>query len=159
VTGTNTGTRYVAHVYASDTITDCAAHAYGARMIAFLRAHPCRLAHRVLATVDADGRTVVLSAISTSFGGSGADPYSGASKFRELEEADGTGSINDLLREGHHIAGVASRIPPTEAFQVVGQDQGVTVFDAWWAIGTTPDQAPALVNLEQDLFLTPLASA
>lgn len=159
VTGTTTQTRYVAHVYASDTITDCAAHAYGATMIAFLRAHPCRPAHRVLATVDTAGRTAVLSTISTSFAGTGADPYSGVGKFRQLEEADGTGSINDLLREGHHVAGIASRIPAREAFSVVGQDQGVTVFDAWWASGTTPDQEPALLKLEQDLFLTPLASA
>jgi hypothetical protein len=159
VTGTTTQTRYVAHVYASDTITDCAAHAYGAKMIAFLRAHRCQPAHRVLATVDIAGRTAVVSMISTSFTGTGADPYSGVARFRQLEEADGTGSINDLLREGHHIAGVASRIPAHEAFLVVGQDQGVTVFDAWWTNGATPDQAPALLKLEQDLFLTPLASA
>jgi hypothetical protein len=113
----------------------------------------------VLATVDDGGRTAVVSLIATSFAGTAADPYAGGSRFKELEQADGTGSIDDLLREGHHVAGIATRIPAQEAFRVLGQDQGVTVFDAWWATGVTPDQAPALLALEEDLFLTPLQQA
>lgn len=154
ITGLSNGHTYQAHVYASDTIADCAGHAYGAAMISFLRRHRCRPAHRVLATIELTGRTAVLSAISTSFAGTTADPYGVSGQFVQLEQADGTGSINDLLREGHVIAGIASRIPSREAFSVQNQDTGVTVFDAWWAYGPTQDQAPALLGLEGQLSST-----
>jgi hypothetical protein len=147
-----------ATIWAKDDITDCAAHAYGAPMIAFLQRHPCRGAHRVLATIDLHGREVVVSAISTGFAGTARDPYVNAGRFEQLENADNTGSINDLLREGHTIPGIASRIPAHEAFSVLGQDSGVSIFDAWYASGSTADQDPTLLQLEESLFLGPLTN-
>ena len=149
---------YAVTVWDSDDITDCSTHAYGAPMIRFLGAHPCRGAHRVLATVPVNGRSVALSLISTSFPGTAADPYATTAAFIKLEQADDTGSINDLLREGGTLPG-ADAIPSTEAFSVLSQDAGVTVFDAWYLDGTTVDQDPTLVTLERDLYLTPLQSA
>ncbi|WP_375497582.1 hypothetical protein [uncultured Jatrophihabitans sp.] len=158
VTGSTTTVRYNVTVWDSDDIADCSTHAYGTAMIRFLGAHPCRSAHRVLATLPLNGRTVALSAITTSFPGTPADPYGTTEMFIKLEQADGTGAVNDLLREGGTLPG-ANAIPSDEAFSVVSQDAGVTVFDAWYLTGRTMDQAPALVKLEQDLFLTPFTSA
>lgn len=158
VTGTTSGRTYTADVWGSDTVTDCAAHAYGAPIIRFLRAHPCNPTHRVLATVRLDGREVALSSISTSFHGTGPDAYGAAARFVKLELANGTGSLNDLLREGGHIPGVSGGIPAHEAFSVLAQDIGVDILDAWYVHGGTVDQDPRLVALEQDLFLTRLTT-
>ncbi|WP_375480739.1 hypothetical protein [uncultured Jatrophihabitans sp.] len=158
VTGTSSQQTYQAQVYAADDISDCAAHAYGATMVAFLKAHQCGPTHRTLALVDLAGQQVVVSSIATSFAGTSQDPYGVSIRFQKLELADGTGSIDDLLREGHSIPGIATAVPAHEAFQVVGQDNGVDVFDAWYASGPTRDQDRTLLNLEQDLFLTSLTS-
>jgi hypothetical protein len=99
----------------------------------------------------------VLSAVDASFGPIGQDPYAAAGRFIKLERANNTGSINDLLREGHAIPGIASSIPSNEVFQVVGQDNSATVLDAWYADGTTDPHDPALRDLETDVFLTPLS--
>jgi hypothetical protein len=146
-------------VWASDTIRNCAAHAYGAPMIAFLRAHPCGPTHRVLATVYTNGGPVDVSVISTSFAGRGANVYRPTQQFVHLEQANGTGSINDLLREGASMPGGSGQIPAHEAFKVYSQDTGVTIFDAWYQNGSTRDQDPRLVHLEEDLFLSRLAAA
>jgi hypothetical protein len=157
VQGTSTGRTIVARVYAADTIKDCAAHAYGS-IVAFLRKHHCFSAHRVLLTTELDGRTVVVSTVSTGFAGTARDPYGVSAQFIKLERQDGTGSIDDLLRDGHTIAGVATHIPANEVFQVVGQDNGVCVFDSWYASGRTDGHDAALHNLELDLFLTALTN-
>ena len=157
VHGTGSGRTITARLYASDSILDCAAHAYG-RIVAFLRRHACHVTHRILATTDLGGRTAVVSAISTSFAGTASDPYGVTAEFIKLERSDGTGSINDLLREGHAVPGVATHIPQHEVFQVLGQDDGATIFDAWYVQGSTGDRDKALKNLEVELFLTPLTS-
>jgi hypothetical protein len=153
--GTTTGTTYRALIWDTDTITDCATHAYGTAMLHFLRQHPCDGARRVLATLALGGRTVDVSLISTGFAPAGSDLYRSTAKFVKLELADGTGSVNDLLSEGGYLPG-ATKIPSDEAFDVLAQDNGVTVFDAWYASGTTKDQDKALLKLEEDLYLTPV---
>ncbi|WP_375486715.1 hypothetical protein [uncultured Jatrophihabitans sp.] len=158
IVGASSHRSYAVTVWDHDTIANCATHAYGATMIKFLEAHPCRGAHRVLGTVLLGGRTVAVSAITTSFRGTGADPYGATTRFIKLEQADGTGSVNDLLREGGSLPGT-DEIPPTEAFVVLSQDTGVTVFDAWYVGAQTPDQDPPLVTLERNLYLTRFTSA
>lgn len=158
-TGTVSQRRYQAVIWASDTIRNCAAHAYGAPMIAFLQSHPCGPTHRVLATVYVNGRDVDVSSIATSFAGRGARVYVPTEQFVRLEEANGTGSINDLLREGASMPGGTGQIPAHEAFQVLSQDTGADVLDAWYQTGPTRDQDPFLLSLEQDLFLSRLTSS
>lgn len=160
VTG-NSGQNYPVVVWARDRITNCAQHAYGTAMIAFLQAHPCRNAHRLLATVSVNGRKVAISVITVLFAsGTAADPYGlhASTQFEALEKASGTGAVNDLLREGKRIPGVAPSIPSTEAFTVTAQDAGSAIFDAWWVTGATRDQDAALVAAENDLFLTQMTS-
>jgi hypothetical protein len=153
--GTTTGHAYTALIWDTDTITDCATHAYGTVMINFLREHPCDGARRVLATLALHGRPVDVSLISTGFAPAGRDLYRNTARFVKLERADGTGSINDLLSEGGYLP-TARKIPSDEAFDVLAQDNGVTVFDAWYANGPTKNQDQALLGLEEDLYLSPL---
>jgi hypothetical protein len=89
--------------------------------------------------------------------GPAGDEYRYAAQFTKLEQADATGSMNDLLREGRRIPGGPARIPTHEAFEVITQGLGVTVFDAWFTESATRDQEPELVRLEQDLAVTPVA--
>ncbi len=154
VTGIVTGHDYSGVVWAHDLITDCAANAYGSVMIAFLRTHPCRLAARRLTTFVLGDRQVALSIISAEIPGSAADAFDNAAKFIKLELQDGTGGMNDLLRDGHRIPAGPSAIPASEAFLVLGQDQSATIFDAWYLDGSTAPDAPELLNMENDLFLT-----
>lgn len=128
-------------------------------MIAFLHQHQCGPTHRVLATVSTAGGPVDVSVISTSFAGQGANVYRPTQQFVNLEQANGTGSINDLLREGASMPGGSGQVPAHEAFEVYSQDTGVTIFDAWYENGPTRDQDPRLVRLEQDLFLSRLTAA
>ncbi len=146
---------YTLTLWATDRLTgNCAAHSYG-KVVDFFRAHECRTAGRFLWTLPHNGRTVALAieavAVAT---GPESDVYEYAGQFTQLEQADGTGSINDLLREGKRIPDAASSIPANEAFSVLSQDTGVAVFDAWYTTGATTSQDPDLVALEESLFLT-----
>jgi hypothetical protein len=151
----NDGDSYVLQISGQDHFSDCATHAYGAAMIAFLRSNLCLGADRVLATVDLDGRTAALSIITVTMPTSRADPYGylATGQFRTLENADGTG-IDDLLRDGASIPGVTGGVPQSEAFTLATEDAGTAVFDAWWADGPTDSQDPELVAMENALFLT-----
>jgi hypothetical protein len=150
---TSGGASYVVQVWADVTDASCADHAYGAKMIAFLREHPCDGLERLLATTTVHGRPVGLAESITAFRGTAKDPYKYTSEFMRLERADGTGSINDLLREGYRLPSGPRHIPAHEAFTVLGQDDGATVWDAWYLDGTTPDNDPPLITMAQDLFL------
>jgi hypothetical protein len=36
---------------------------------------------------------------------------------------------------------------------VLGQDEGVTIWDVWYLDGPTPDNDKALIKMTEDLFL------
>jgi hypothetical protein len=132
---------------------NCAAHAYGRPMIAFLTAHPCFGMTRQLLTTTVHGRPVGVSVVSTGFPGSPQNPYADTEAFRRLVEQDGTGSIADLMREGYRLPSGPTAIPSPDAFATVGQDAGVDVFDMWYLTGPTPMNDPALVRMAQEIFL------
>lgn len=145
---------------AADRVTNCSEHSYGAPIIEYFRAHPCRSATRRLFGILVDGRVAVMSTIVVTCAlGPRRDPYRWTGKLYRLERANGTGSVNDLLREGVHISGVASSIPAHEAFGVFAQDDAVAIMDAWWSKGSTQDQDHTLLAAEQNLFLSPVASS
>lgn len=152
------GTTYQVTVWAEDRITDCAAHAYG-KIVQFLQQHPCDHATRRLLVIPLGGRDVALSIVTVScaIGPAPDHTYDYVGQFVKLENADGTGGMNDLLREGAYVPG-AKAIPPDEAFLVFSQDTVATVFDAWYLTGTTRSQDPTLLALEQNLELTPVTA-
>ena len=122
----------------------CFDHAYGQQMIAFLIKHPCRGLERYLGTTTVNGNPVGFAESVTGFVGTAKDPYANSNEFTRLEKADGTGSISDLLREGYRLPLGPPSVPASEAFSVLGQDNGVTVWDVWYLADTTPPNDPAL---------------
>lgn len=163
IEGTNNSGTYRMTLWAKDDQRNCAAHAYG-QVAAFFGQHPCRAMTRYLWTLPFNGREAVVSIVIVLNEIGPLQPINGVSytyeyaeQLTKLENSPGTGSVNDLLREGHRIPGVGSSIPVGEVFQVLGEDSGVDVFDAWYATGTTASNDPALRQLEQNLFLSEAA--
>jgi len=79
--------------------------------------------------------------------------YRTAGAFRSLVTRSGTGNLNDLLREGYRLPSGPTSVPFPNAFDAQSQDAGVTVVEAWYLDGHTPDNDPPLVHMAQDLFL------
>jgi hypothetical protein len=144
---------YVVKLWADVENDTCFDHAYGSAVVTFLTKHPCTGLRRVLGTTAVKGRGVGFAESATGFHSPGSDPYKWASEFIKLEEQDGTGSINDLLREGYRLPEGPAKIPSSQAFNVIGQDEGVTIWDAWYLDGPTPDNDKALIKMTVDLFL------
>jgi hypothetical protein len=147
------GTTYVVKIWADVSDPTCFDHAYGEPIITFLTKHPCSGLHRYLGTTSVKGRPVGFAESATGFHGTSKDPYIYASQFGQLEEQDGTGSLNDLLREGYRLPAGPTSVPASEAFNVLGQDEGVTVWDVWYLTGPTPNNDKDLIKLTTDLFL------
>lgn len=144
---------YVVQIWAQVNNPSCAGHAYGKAVIAFLKKHPCQRLRRILASTTVDGRPVAIAESATSFGASGGDPYQITGEFTQLEQRDGTGSINDLMREGHRIPGGPSSIPRQEVFKVLSQDNVATIWDVWYLDGPTDPDDLALMKLVDGVFL------
>jgi hypothetical protein len=92
-------------VQASDTITDCAAHARGRTKAAF-EAQNCVNAKRSLATGQLDGRRVLFVVSRVEMPSAEA-----AVSVRQVLDGNGTGNINDLLREGRTFPGGPAKMP------------------------------------------------
>ena len=82
--------------------------------------------------------------------------YVYAVQLDDLERANGTGGLNDLLRSGVRPAGWPAAIPSDETFVVNGEDDTIAIFDAWYLSGPNTSQDPDLARLVDDLFLTPI---
>jgi hypothetical protein len=147
------GTTYVIRIWQHVEDPTCFDHAYGAPVISFLTKHPCFGLVRYLATTTVKGRPVGFAESSTGFAGTASNPYKYSSAFVTLEKSDGTGSIDDLLRDGYRLPSGPTSLPSSEAFDVLGQDEGVAIYDAWYLDGSTPNNDPALIKMTQDIFL------
>ncbi len=146
-------TTYVISVWSQTTDVNCVAHAYGAPVIAYLTAHPCHGMTRLLATTAVNGKPVGFNQSSISFEGDAPAVYQDAGDFRTLVLQDGTGSLNDLLREGHRLPSGPTAVPSPDAFEALSQDAGVTIYDMWYLSGPTPNNDPALIKMAQDIYL------
>jgi hypothetical protein len=144
---------YVVKVWAERSDTDCVAHAYGAPVISYLQAHPCAGLTRLLATTEVAGRPVAFAQSSIGFAGPAPEVYQTAGNFRTLVGLNGTGSVNDLLREGRRMPSGPTSVPSPDAFNAMSQDAGVTIVDAWYLDGATPENDPALVTMATDIYL------
>jgi tRNA A-37 threonylcarbamoyl transferase component Bud32 len=153
------GQTYTATIVATDQVADCAANSYGTALIQYFQQHPCPDgADLRLETIPYGGRTVALSIIAVSaMVGPPDNLYEYASQLAQLENAPNTGGLDDILRTGARPAGWPPAIPSNEAFVVMGEDDSVYIFDAWYLQGATTPQDPALVNLIRDIFLTPVS--
>ena len=142
---------YSIKVWVETTDTDCAAHAYGGPVIAYLKAHPCTDLTRLLATTEVGGRAVGFAQSTLGFTGT-SDNYKAASDFITLLRQDNTGSVNDLLREGRRLPGGPTAIPSGEVFSVLGQDAG---HHRRCVVPRRADdgQDPALTAMAHEIFL------
>jgi hypothetical protein len=147
------GTNYVVKVWAVEQTTDCAAHAYGTQVIDFLRRHPCTGMSSLIATTTVNGRAVGFAQRAIGFRGAEHSSYRTAGQFRQLVNRSGTGNLNDLLREGYRLPQGPGRLPFPNAFNTQGQDNSVSVVEAWYLHGATPDNDRPLEKMEDDIFL------
>jgi hypothetical protein len=144
---------YVIKVWARVHAATCADHAYGTAVINYLTAHPCTGLDRLLATTVVHGRPVGFAQSSLGFEGVSPRVYEVAGHFRTLVTKDGTGNLKDLFRSGYRLPSGPTHVPSPDAFSAQGQDSGVTIVDAWYLDGSTPDNDPALVAMANDIYL------
>jgi hypothetical protein len=144
---------YVIEIWAEVKTATCADNAYGHRVISFLTAHPCTGLDRVLATTTVAGRPVGFAESSLGFTGQYPDVYRVASRFEDVVRRDGTGNLIDLFRLGYRLPSGPTSVPSPDAFNVLGQDAGVSVFDVWYLDGPTRHNEHPLVHMTRDVFL------
>jgi len=125
---------------AADRQTDCAAHSYG-QVRSFFASTPCSSVQRVLATTEAGGRPVVIASNIVTF-----DTPDQAQRYLKLVNADGTGNISDLLREGVSYPGGPSQLPDA-AFASRADGNRVLVAEAGYVSGTSNGQDPTLDSI------------
>jgi hypothetical protein len=147
------GTTYVIKVWAEREVKDCAAHAYGDPVIKYLHNHPCFGLQQLLATTTVNGKDVGFAQRSIGFMGDEQASYKASGNFLKLVSKDGTGNLNDLLREGYRLPSGPKSVPFPNAFSALGQDNNVTIIEAWYLKGATPDNDPPLEKMAQDIFL------
>lgn len=146
------GSVYAISVWAEQESDNCAEHAYG-QVQQYLETHPCTGVHQVLATTAINGRAVGFAENSVGFSGTMNTAYRNAGEFTTLVSTDGTGNLNDLLREGYRLPAGPDHVPSPDAFKALGQDAGVVVTDAWYLVGVTKPNAPPLEKMAEDIFL------
>ncbi len=115
---------------AADRQTDCAAHAYG-QVQAFFARTPCTSVQRLLATTNSHGRTVVIASNVVTF-----RTAAQAQQYLGLVNADGTGNIADLLRDGVTYPGGPDKLPDA-AFASRLDGTRVLVAEAGYVGGTS----------------------
>jgi hypothetical protein len=152
-TVTFAGRTYPIQVWAEVRNATCADHAYG-QVATFLTTHPCGGMTRQLATTSVNGKAVGFAVTAIDLPSSDpAHPYANAAAFHALVDADGTGNVNDLMREGYRLPSGPSSVPSPDAFKTLAQDTGVNIYDMWYLNQSTPTNDPALLQMAQDIYL------
>jgi hypothetical protein len=100
-----------------------------------------------------NGKDVGFAQRSIGFMGGTPASYKTSGNFLKLVSKDGTGNLNDLMREGYRLPSGPKSVPFPNAFSALGQDNNVTIVEAWYLKGATPDNDPALEKMAQDIFL------
>ncbi len=125
-------------VKVTDVITDCAEHSRGKAKASFKAAN-CVTATRLLATGEVDGRPVLYVVSQIEMATSDA-----AASVKQVLDGNGTGNLNDLLREGKTYPG-APREMPISGYASVQNGAMVTVAEAGFVDdGRSSSDDPAL---------------
>lgn len=122
---------------AGDEQANCTAHSYGQVQIFFART-PCSGVRRSLLTTERNGRAIVVAASTVTFGSPAQ-----ATSYLRLVTSDGTGNVNDLLREGVRYPGSPSKLPGA-AFASRQDGPRVLVAEAAFEQGPSDYQDPTL---------------
>jgi hypothetical protein len=105
----------------------CAGHAYG-DVAAFLDATNCTALSRALYSTDVDGRPVVVSIARVTMPDAAI-----ARELRALADTNGSGNINDLLREGVGYDGGPDGLSGAEYASAVS-GTSVTIVETSWVV-------------------------
>jgi hypothetical protein len=132
-------------VKANDAQSDCAAHAFG-QVQTFFRQTPCTQVIRQLDATTLQGRPVILSLSNVTM----PTPAAAAS-FKQLVDSDGTGNVNDLLREGVTYAGAPASYPDDNEYASAINGTTVRVVLAAFADGRPEGDPGALDSAAQKL--------
>ncbi|MGH8960324.1 MAG: hypothetical protein ACRDWT_03825 [Jatrophihabitantaceae bacterium] len=147
------GTSFLVSIWAARTDPTCANHAYGKPVIAFLTAHPCVGLRRLLATTTLDTHAVGLAISELGFKGTDPQVYTTAGNFVTLVKRNGTGNLDDLLRDGSRLPAGPSSVPDPDVTTAQAQDAGVEVVDAWYLDRPTSSSDSKLIAMALSLFL------
>lgn len=154
--GSVTPTHYCGLVWNSDIVHGCRHLAYGPKVIAFVRRHPCGTVRRVLATVYVAGFSVNVSSVVTSFAGTPRNPFGAEYTFGQLASSRRTGGIADLLRAGHRIPGPRGRPPANAQYAVYPFNTQADVLYSWYRTPPASSGTWSLKRIDQDLSFTRL---
>ncbi len=132
----NAPTGYAVKV--TDVITDCAEHSRGKAKASF-KAENCLTATRLLATGVVGGRPVLYVVSQIEMATSDA-----AASVKQVLDGDGTGNLNDLLRDGKTYPGAPHEMP-ISGYASVQNSTMVTVAEAGFVDdGRSSSDDPAL---------------
>ncbi|RJQ82877.1 hypothetical protein D5S17_01330 [Pseudonocardiaceae bacterium YIM PH 21723] len=113
---------------ASDT--DCAAHSYD-KVVTFFKTTPCvKLDRALYTTTTADGRKVV-TALAVVHLGSEAQ----VTQLKRLTDADSTGNVNDLLREGQRVSGGPASLGRNAAYKSAAKGSVLVIAESGYFDG------------------------
>jgi hypothetical protein len=115
-------------VKVTDVITDCASHARGRAKISF-ETQKCVKATRALATGRVRGRPALFVTSRVQMASAEA-----AASVKQVLDGNGTGNLNDLLREGRSFPG-APETMPASGYASVQTARVVTVAEAGFVDG------------------------
>ncbi|MGY2075658.1 hypothetical protein [Blastococcus sp. SYSU DS0828] len=141
------GTAYtVEAVQVDDT---CAGHAYG-EVAGLFAATDCTGLSRALYSAEVGGAPVVVSVSRVAM----SDPAA-ARELRALTDRDGSGNVNDLLREGVTYDGGPAGLRSAEYASAVSGST-VTVVESAWAGAPGPGGAAAVDKVASDGLALPV---
>ncbi|WP_029431308.1 hypothetical protein [Blastococcus sp. URHD0036] len=108
----------------------CADHAYGRDVPGFFAEGDCAGLARALYSTEVGGRPVVVSISAVDLGAAGR-----ATEFKALVDTDGSGNVNDLLREGEAYPGAPASLGRGAQYASALPEGGgvVTVVETAWA--------------------------
>ncbi|MGI8880575.1 MAG: hypothetical protein ACR2KJ_08735 [Jatrophihabitans sp.] len=152
ISGASSGTKYTVAIWSEDTQKDCAAHSYGKAVVAYLKKYPCSSMTRRVGTTTVNGKPVGFALTVITIPGTSGHPQKPAGDFLKLVSKDGTGNVNDLLREGKRLPTGPTAVPSPDAFSVANKSADVIIVDAWYLSGKTPGNDPPLTKLAADFF-------
>lgn len=110
-----------------DRVTDCAKHAYH-KIREFLQSTPCDHLARQLFTVDVDGRTIYVSVSVVTM-----PDEEKAADLRKRTDEDGSGNINDVVRDGLVKVEGLDRLSGLDGYAATQSGRDVTIVESDFA--------------------------
>ncbi|MGY2005001.1 hypothetical protein [Blastococcus sp. SYSU DS1024] len=141
------GTAYTVEAVQVDD--SCAGHAYG-EVARFFAATDCAGLSRALYSAEVDGAPVVVSVSRVDMSDAAA-----ARQLRALTDRDGSGNVNDLLREGVTYDGGPAGLRSAQYASAVSGST-VTVVESAWSGAPGPGGAAAVDKVASDGLALPV---